>query len=164
MFRAAYFASQPRGAMKTLSLKVLAVVFTVANLAVARGVPVDAHQFVESIQGSYEIELAGGSKPKEENKAADVYADAEEGILTLPFCATNSGLCDPGYISLAYPDTQVERETLSGGVTRYQVSNTINGKVYRYTWEVNLGRVTFTNHQYVLGNQVTTLQHVLRKL
>lgn len=142
---------------------VLALVLALPSLSIAAGSPVDTRKFVESIQGTYQIDLAGGQKPHEENSQADVTADTTEGIFTMPFCGSN-GLCDPGYIDFGYPATQVLREDLGINHYLFTLNTVVSGKTQRYTWEFNAGVVTFTNYQYRIGSQVTQLQHVLRKI
>jgi hypothetical protein len=131
--------------------------------ATAAGVAVNPQAFLESIQGNYEIDLAGGHTPAKENNQAEVFADTEEGVLVLPFCGSN-GLCDPGYVNLAYPTTTVEREDLGADHYRFELRAQFSAKTYRYTWEYEAGRITFTNYQYLQGNQTTQLTHVLHKV
>jgi hypothetical protein len=146
-----------------LPLMLLALVVGYSYPASGASYSVDARLFVEQVQGNYEIDSAGGHKPTQDNNQAEVFADTEEGILTMPYCGT-SGLCDPGYINLSYVETRAEREDLGAGHFRVDLTTKVGGKSYRYSWEQEPARVTFTNYQYLVGTQVTELKHVLHKV
>ncbi len=150
--------------MKAFSLVVLGIVLALSRPASAEEkAKVDAKAFLESVQGAYQIDSAGGHVPAPENNQAEVFADVDEGILTMPFCGTN-GLCDPGYVDLSYSRTTADRVDFGPDHYVVEFNTSFGAKKYRYTWENESGRVTFTNYQYLLGTQVTQLQHILHKV
>ncbi len=149
--------------MKTASLFILAAFLSFGRLVQAAGAPIDALQFIDRIQGTYQIDMAGGHIPTSQNNQAEVYADTEEGILTLPFCGT-SGLCDPGYIEFTYAKTQATREELAPDHFVVELVTQYGAKTYRYTWESKAAQVTFTNYQYLVAGKVTQLVHQIHKV
>ena len=118
----------------------------------------DAETFVASIAGQYHITRVNGEKPKENNSLADVYADADEGALTMPYCLPG-GLCDPGYLFLGYATTRIT-QSMSHGVVRYDIYSEGD----RYSWEDLGSGYRFTNYQYLLNGAPIALIHELSKV
>ena len=125
--------------------------------------PGDVRSFVESIQGTYQIDWAGGHQPAPDNNQAEVFADATAGVLVMPYCGAN-GLCDPGYLDLIYGKTEIERHQVTADHYRVEIRTWIGAKEYRYTWADEGGRITFTNYAYLVGGQLTSLQHSLHRV
>lgn len=121
----------------------------------------DTKGFIDSIQGAYHIELVDGQVPKPDNSLADVYADTDEGVFTMPYCPLN-GLCDPGYTFFPYAKTTVTEETLGDGSV--QVTLEVNdGAARKYTWNTLNGKVKFHNPHFKVNGVVTPLTHQLVK-
>lgn len=121
---------------------------------------VDTKTFVKRIEGAYVIELAGGEVPKAENTLADVFVDADEGVLTLPYCSS-SGICDPGFVFLPYASTTVLEESLPGGGTVSRITVDDGGRKVSYSWTQTGDKYTFDNPDYVLDGKSFPLQHRL---
>ncbi len=131
------------------------------NQATYAATTLDTKAFIDSIQGTYLIEEVGGHPPKPDNSLADVYADTDEGVLTLPYCPSG-GFCDPGYIFLSYANTTTTEATLSDGSV--QVTFEVNdGSGKKYSWTSANGKVSFFNPNYKVNGAATPLTHQLTK-
>lgn len=131
----------------------------------ATGDPMTVEAFIQAVQGSYKIDLVGGQKPKELDDTADVSPDDGQGVLTLPYCAPGAGTCDPGYIFLHYDKAQIFHRALAAGDDLYTILQTVNGKLFHYSWENNQGAITFRNFQYALRpGQPVALEYQLHKI
>lgn len=123
-------------------------------------VAVDPKEWATQQQSAYCVEKADGVAPKPENALADVFADSDEFILTMPFCP-EGGSCDPGYLYFGYASTQILRETLPDGSIQDTLTQTATGSTF--TWTERAGTIAFLNPQYNdLGN-LRPLEHVLRR-
>lgn len=124
------------------------------------GTLVDSAEFFKREAGAYRIESVGGEAPHDGNDLADVADGGSEANLTFPYCPNAGGLCDPGYLDLAYSDTKVYKKEIAPT----HVIFTIQAGTRKYTWENRDGRVHFRNYQYQLASgQVIVLTHVMHK-
>ncbi len=127
-----------------------------SNICVA-GV-VDTKDWIKAHEGDYRIEKAGGMPPKGENALANVYADTDEGVLTMPFCREGE-TCNVGYLFLAYDKTKITERTLAAGGTRTTIEVQDAKGDRTYTWTETSGTFKFSNPHFVLDGKVITMEH-----
>ncbi len=128
----------------------------------------DAKAFITSIQGEYFIHATNGAGVEPDNSIADVYADVDVAVFTMPYCI-KLGFCDPGYTYFPYAKTTAVEETLADG--SIEVTLEVNdGAVRKYVWTKlakpvapRFAEITFYNPNYKVSGVLTPLTHELTK-
>ncbi len=136
----------------------------IATTGKAPGDVVTPTPFLQSLAGSYVMDLVAGAPPETSDAKGEVDTTntPTEASLYFPYC-TPSG-CDLGYIGLQYTSTQIFHENLGTGHDMYTIFkySSTNQLLY-YNWEVNNGSITFRNPQYSLSGKTVCLEHVMHK-
>lgn len=147
--------------MKKNFLTVIAFCFAVSQSYAIT--VVDPKDWVKQHEGDYRIQKAGGAAPKEENSIANVFADTEEGVLTMPFCRAGEP-CHVGYLFLPYNETQISEEVLTSGETRSTIQVKDAARTLTYTWTQKGEKALFHNPHFVLDSKAVTMEHDLVKV
>ncbi len=124
---------------------------------------VDAKKFIQSIEGDYTIQKVGGDAPHAENSLASIFADADEAVLTMPYCPPGGKACDPGYHFFPYKALVVKSDKLSDGTLIHELEWDDAGTMKKYKWTEKSGVFTFLNPQYDLDGNTIALEHVLER-
>jgi len=136
----------------------------IATMGKAPGDMVTATPFLTSLQGNYDISLAGGARPIETDAKAEVdtTSDPKETAFYFPYC-TPAG-CDLGYAGFPYVGTNIFHENLGTNHDIYTLLKySSTNQLLHYSWEVNNGTITYANHQYQLTGKTVCLEHVVKK-
>lgn len=97
--------------------------------------------FFQNIQGDYRILASGLKAPKGGTEVGYVAIEENEGLIVLPYCHEEGGVCDPGFRSFPLDKTSIKEEKMEPGTVRYTLETAENGDVRRYFWE-NRGQTT----------------------
>lgn len=120
-------------------------------------------KFFSDRVGSYTIHLAGGTKPKEFTKTAEIAVDVSQSLLLAPYCDPDETFCDPGYNIFPNDKTTVYRREISETHRIYDLFLETDSGPHYFRWEENGSDVTFKNLRYKTPDKVVCMEHEMTK-
>lgn len=98
--------------------------------------------FFQTIQGDYRILSSGLNIPKGGTEVGYVAIEENEGLIVLPYCHVEGGVCDPGFRAFPLDNTTIREEKTESGNTRFTLETVDGGTSRRYFWE-NRGQAQY---------------------
>ncbi|MFM8270111.1 MAG: hypothetical protein ACKN9V_07980 [Pseudomonadota bacterium] len=149
--------------MKRLFLIILGLIFSLSPIS-ADAVEIPTSEFFKTFQSEYQILVAGGQVPKEDNKFGSVLIEGGEGLFVFPYCHKTGGVCDPGFRSFPLESTRVYLDNQGENHAIYTLETLEDGNLRRYRWESRNLVIHFLDEQYTLpSGEAFPLEFIIEK-
>jgi len=127
---------------------VLILILAISQFSLAAAI--DPTTFFQSIQGDYRILSSGLNAPKGGTEQGYVALEETEGLIVMPYCHVEGGVCDPGFRSFPLNQTQIQEEKTELGSQRFALKTIENGSPREFFWEIKEGEIHFFDPDYTL--------------
>lgn len=126
---------------------------------------VDPLSFFQAIEGDYKIISSGLNDPKGGTEVGYVTIEENEGLIVLPYCHVEGGVCDPGFRAFPLSNTQIKKKKTESGSSVFTLETVEFGQVRRFLWEDRGGIAYFFDPDYALvSGEKYPLEFVIERI